>query len=608
MKNRKILFIIIILILILLGVLATLGILYLKTDIFKSNDILFAKYLFQNNSMMEIFSIDNIEKQKQIFNENMYTSTGDLLIQVQKEGGENKRINLKTNSKYNKERLYSEVALQNGQEELTKISFINDNNVYAIKNEEIFQYYIGIRNENLKDVATKLGMTEEQIEQIPNYIPFEGINSNLLSETQINYLKDTYFKVLTDSISKEKYSKLEKTTINIQGKDISVKGYKLTLNSDDLKQIIINILTKVQNDTETLNILEIISNLQDQTNIKEKISQTINYIQDKEIEQASQMEIILYQNNNKLVRVQSKLNGEDFSNLDIVNNNKIILTIVNNIQFTLEKVNQENNTIFTQEFEWNAENSYYKISMINSFSDVINNTAQNSSQIEIINDNKSIIKINYNKIIQIANEQIEIQELKNNNTAIINNYPKEQLDIFFNQISSKTKDLLSKITSNLDLKIEQFTDLNGYIQGMTGAIITAFNTSGINPIFQNIGFDTLLLLDIQWQHTFKLLETAIQTGNEMEINMVKDYMESAVYDLSAYAYAPEIYTQDPTDIFKDSFPEGSIVTAENVIATYSATEGLIVTITGATVKLPNSTTTYSISYSRDGKILVEVLD
>ncbi|MGN1269440.1 MAG: type II secretion system protein [Clostridia bacterium] len=96
-----------------------------------------------------------------------------------------------------------------------------------------------------------------------------------------------------------------------------------------------------------------------------------------------------------------------------------------------------------------------------------------------------------------------------------------------------------------------------------------------------------------------IFNTAKKAADETEIGAIKDYVTSAVYDLSAYAYAPSAYTQTPAEIFESAFPNGSTVSAGTVTATYNSsnTPALTVSISGATVQLPGTTTTYNVSYS-----------
>ena len=100
-----------------------------------------------------------------------------------------------------------------------------------------------------------------------------------------------------------------------------------------------------------------------------------------------------------------------------------------------------------------------------------------------------------------------------------------------------------------------------------------------------------------------IFNTAKKAADETEIAAIKDYVTSAVYDLSAFAYAPTAYTQSKEEIFTDAFPATATVNSGTVTATYDTDSGLTVSVTGATVQLPNSETTYTVGYS-NGSITV----
>ena len=81
MKNKKIL-LTVIPILTLLLVIAVLALLYFATDMFKSNDVLFAKYFIQNEDLLSIIQNENLNEQTNLRANNTYISNGDLNISI----------------------------------------------------------------------------------------------------------------------------------------------------------------------------------------------------------------------------------------------------------------------------------------------------------------------------------------------------------------------------------------------------------------------------------------------------------------------------------------------------------------------------------------------
>ena len=74
--------------------------------------------------------------------------------------------------------------LKNGQDNLLSFSYINSGNIYAIKCEDLLKYYIGIRNENLKKLASDLSGNNQLEKIIPEKIEFS--NEPLITEEEQN--------------------------------------------------------------------------------------------------------------------------------------------------------------------------------------------------------------------------------------------------------------------------------------------------------------------------------------------------------------------------------------------------------------------------------------
>lgn len=157
MNDKKIFIITLITIAILILALATVSILYFNTDILKTNEQLFAKYLFQDNDTTKA-EIDEIyEVQKQFKKNNSYLSEGNLQVTMQNENGKKEEVNISTNTKHDvtTNRTLTETTVKDGETDLAKFSYLNSEDVYAILCENVYQNYVGIRNKDLKQLARK---------------------------------------------------------------------------------------------------------------------------------------------------------------------------------------------------------------------------------------------------------------------------------------------------------------------------------------------------------------------------------------------------------------------------------------------------------------------
>ena len=149
---------------------------YFCTNIFKSGEQLFWGYIIKNSGILNTLENENEKEQQQVKKVNNYTETGTLNICVEK-NEEMQNINVITNTSHEAEtrRTYTKATLKNEETELLKLFYINSDDVYAIKCEELLKYYIGIRNSDLKDFARKMGVDELNIQYIPDNINFENI-------------------------------------------------------------------------------------------------------------------------------------------------------------------------------------------------------------------------------------------------------------------------------------------------------------------------------------------------------------------------------------------------------------------------------------------------
>lgn len=506
MKNKKLILILSIMaIIIVMLVIVAVTTLYFTTDIFKSNDQLFAKYLSQENNLETLLQLEIADVQEEFKKNNSYISSGTVLAEIQKEGQAVQGVQISINSKYDNttKRNYSEMTLKDGNIDLINASYIHNDNIYGIKCDKIYENYIGFRNSDLKRFASAMGASEEIIAQIPDTLPLGTTQrEKIISEEDKQYLADTYMPIMIASIPKEKYGKTQQTNITIEGQEYLANGYTLTLNEEDIRTILKNILTKANEDTATIKIIHTmlsaigVSQEQIPQLTEQVLSNLLEAIQTNEM-QATNLEITVYQSNGKNIRTQIKINDitvlVDIAS-NVPNNQKLIFNMQvegnNAIQAILEKQITDTQTNSKIEITTSNEQKEYKIAMDTTLGNWNNNTFHNISKVTIQDFDSNTINISYDKTIQLANETIEILELKNSNSVIVNNYPREQLEPFFEGITNKSEEIFENILAQL--KINETNQSNNitqvqnnalaYSQAIAGTILTIGNANGANPI------------------------------------------------------------------------------------------------------------------------------
>lgn len=506
MKNKKLPIIIIISILVvILATAIVIAILYNTTDIFKSYDVLFAKYFNQNEELLSILENANYEEQKLFKNTNSYTSSGELLINIQDGTANTQKVKATTASRHdlNTNRTYSEMILKNGESDLIKMSYINSGDVYAIKYEDVLANYIGIRNQDLKTFAKNMGMSDSDVANIPNAIDFASLNSIAqITDDQKQYIKETYLPVIINNIDKNSYTRTSKSKISVDGVDYVTNAYTVTIDANTFKQIIISCLTTLKNDNTTLTIISNkLSSLNpgsDSTMDTSMLSQTIDtLIQQLENTEANKNEIKITTYENKGTTIRTMIEISDLSKMTIDkltqnNSKKVILTIGENestssdntteqtnnttsaVQVILEQITTDSEVLDNITVIPDTSDTSEKITMSTSMGKVLNETINNTSSVSIENANQTV-DASYTQTIQTASQVEEILELKNSNTVIVNNYSKEQLVPFLQSLGNRIKAIVPN-------KIEQLGIDIGLSQTNTGALA---NYNGILNSLQN---------------------------------------------------------------------------------------------------------------------------
>lgn len=324
-KTKKIIGISLIVIVILA---ALFGVLYLKTDVldfFKKPKTLFYTYLMQNKEGLPEFNYSQALKRAQ---EESCEEIGtiewnfELSDNVDEEtkigidivNGANIAYNLKSNIKENE--FGGDFSFQYEGEELFKLDLILTEDVFGIKIGEIYDKYIVIENNNLKELAEKFGIDSTTI---PDKIEFaKTIEFDTLSQEDLKIIKETYASVLDESISEENFTK-SKENISVNGEEIKTKAYTITLSQKETQQLIINLLETLKKDDVLLGYFVNNVNKINEANYGEEyekvkksdlkivLTYIISSIEEIEANSSEKLEITVYEAKGKTVRTELKL-------------------------------------------------------------------------------------------------------------------------------------------------------------------------------------------------------------------------------------------------------------------------------------------------------------
>ena len=161
-KKQRNFIIIVVAIIIILIVSSVLGIIYIKTDFLKANNVLFAKYISQNIETLEgILDLGTEEKCADLLKQNNYEYNSKLTAEYIENYDTNSEqkddlmndISLDIYGKVNNldNIKYSNIKVNDNNNEIIGLEYIyQNNNMYSLKFSNIFKQYISIENSNLK--------------------------------------------------------------------------------------------------------------------------------------------------------------------------------------------------------------------------------------------------------------------------------------------------------------------------------------------------------------------------------------------------------------------------------------------------------------------------
>lgn len=252
--KRSIILIILLLIVLVLGGFY----IYFMTDLFKTPEQLFKKYLMNNAFQLtktnikpfdEIITRTDLEPVE--YNINTVYKMESFLKK------EEVNINLKSNldKKNNNESL--KILLKKGDNTYFEGTIAITDQMLGIRVPEIYGKYIALENKDLKKFAENLGVTGEDLEKIPESVPNSALNTTYFSEEEIaivESLKNKYFSKITSLIDENNYMAEKKIKITVDNNDIVTNKYTLKIDAEKMYNTITTSIKELLEDPDFLTL------------------------------------------------------------------------------------------------------------------------------------------------------------------------------------------------------------------------------------------------------------------------------------------------------------------------------------------------------------------
>ena len=551
MKVKNILIIVIIIILVLAVAGIGIGYIYLKTDTFKSDKELFFKYINQNIETVKEIAESSIYKNiKEMKNEDIYESETEIKLKYAEGGEVSNKINdisFKFSTQKDNEYVHKDMQLLYQNQEFIQIEGIKNEDIYGIRFSDILRQFLSIRNDgNLTEEAQKIGIDEKILETLISLIDSDKtLLDTLFTKEELQALKDKYAKILINNLNTASFAHAKNSIITYKNVSTKVNAYSVTLNEQQIKQLIEQILTELKND-------EILLNKIGQNNEEQYINMIDSLLEEINKAQIPIIGVIVYEQKGRLLRTIIDIKEQENIIIETENEN-------NNTLVTIERKelnNQEEKTQKTEIQKTNLENEEnYALK-----TDIIDGEEQYSIKLDLQtkNTNSSITSnLNITAITGITEVGFSAEsvittmannnkiELNTENNVILTDLDDEVRERVLNTVKTGVPDrllkrvqvLLNEIGLNIfgiesqDLEEEQkrlkqieINTFNSRFEFYTGNTVSGTNVKALLDVVK-LNFNSVEYLTIEndnQNQSFTAENTNAETTEIIKLNIEKD--------------------------------------------------------------------------------------
>lgn len=559
-RKKRILILVSSIVLVITIIVGILIYLLLNTDIFKSKDVLFAKYLMQNFNTIEILKNNNELEIENKLSTNKYTSEVIGKIQYTENVGtssenENNPINkvgIKINSNIDESNNYNykDIAIGTENEDLLKLEYLNEDKLYGIRLNGIQQF---ISTENKEEKILEQFEIND-IDRLTSKIDIASILN--FSDEEKQALIDTYIGIIQSNVSKDKYEKQSNSLITVNNRDVKTNVYTIKFTIEEYNNLYIKILEQITKDEIILSRIELIeneikkrfTNYEQEESLREafvkKIKEKIENIQNNNIG-SEQVRISVYESNGKTVRTSIEKQTNKII-IDLYDDSSIKIDSIElgnntNEQFIkIEKNKDVSETNMLVEYEKIKDNEIVKDIFLNYKQKNENDYISTNIELQILNEKyRSIFKIEENtKIVQEFENQITLNidniklsdlqdEQINTIQSILNENMKTQSQSLFSVVEQKN---YIEMLQNLGIINKSSVQLPSE-GGVTDIQRKRFNSQFEFFVSEDLTKDNIKELMQVVQNNFEDMKVLLKDDKieDLDIDTLNDYQQSSEY-------------------------------------------------------------------------------
>ena len=528
-RKKRIAILVTVATLIILIIIGILGYLYLKTDVFKTKEMLFAKYLTQNFEKISILENESEEEIKTQLDNNKYTSQiiGTLEYTENESNINNVKIKVDSNIDNINNYDYKDISIEDENNKLLGFEYLKQDETYGIRLNDIQQFVSIEKNkENNNTDETKIYTIEELTSKIDTNSIFN------FTEEEKQELANTYLKIIQSNITSDKYYKQPNALITVNNKSIQTNAYYIKLTIEEYNNLIIKMLEQIKKDEIILSRIDLIedeikqkySEYQQEESLRTKfvnyISKKIETIQNNNIGN-EEVRVTVYENNMKTVRTAIEKSTEKI-NIDMYNENSIKIDkniLTDNTKEQILKIEKANNNTLI-EYEELQDNETLKDIQVNYQQEIGNYNIIKNLELSVLNgEYKGTLTIEDN--IEIVDEFENEITLETDNIKL-DDLQQTQRDLIKQILNENYKSQLSNLNSVVTLEdYKTMLENLGLIQKSSIEIPDNGEVTDIERKRFNSQFDFFATENLTYENIVQLVETAKNNFEDMRI-LTKD--------------------------------------------------------------------------------------
>ena len=459
MRRSKLKFIVIILI--ILAIIISGLIVFFKTDFFRTKRSAFFRYFNQIPIALEVLKTDKFDSYNDKKQDSPYVRNADISIQTSSNIADSAildSIKFKVNQKMDQQNEHGSIdfVVNKNNEQLIKISAIQNKDSYGILSEDVTNGFVTVKNSDLKRVAKDWGASTTQL--IPD--TFRNIKIKTILQTSKNEKNhiDDCVKLIKNNVPDTAYSKEGKKKIKINNKSYITNSYKLSLNANDSANLQCDILEKISKDSilmdyfaskaKLLNLDEEYTTINSLNNL---IKKRVNDLKSNP-QLAGKLEITVYENKQKNVRTEIK-SGENtilIEHVDEGDDEYSSLTF-NKDRYSIE---YDGNKYYFEHENTSEENFTKKIRIEYSQSGSVESNDIKNNMVIIKNDGAKSITYAYSDTVNFTKDIGKIDDFGTNKVIVLNDYSDDDLKSFFELLRKKINDVYVKKGSLIGINLD----------------------------------------------------------------------------------------------------------------------------------------------------------